>query len=117
MDITVGSTLKARIIAIDYSTRQIFLSNVQTVQDLDYIPELPPVGQTYSDGEVIMIDDKRGMCLKNDVYIRVSQMSDKEVQNIQGLYKTGQNDIRYRVIDHDLIDNLAFVGFERITHF
>ena len=64
-----------------------------------------------------MIDDKRGMCLKNDVYIRVSQMSDKEVQNIQGLYKTGQNDIRYRVIDHDLIDNLAFVVFERITHF
>ena len=113
---TAGKTIKAHIIAIDYATRQIYLSNVETVMNPNYVPQFEAIGTVHSDGEVLSIDENRGMLLSPNVYVREKQLSDQEGANVQKLFKTGQENVCYRIIDHDLIDNFVFVRAERALH-
>ena len=114
--VKAGTIIKSRIISIDYSTHQIYLSNVSTVINPLLSPTLETIGTVHQDGEVISIDENRGMLLSPNVYVREKQMSDKEDVDVQKLYKVGQKDVCYRIIDHDLIDNFVFVcSSERVS--
>lgn len=104
-----GKSVKARIVAIDYATRQIYLSNTETVMNPSYTPQLQAIGSVHEDGEVVAIDENRGMLLSPNVYVREKQLSDQEGANVQKLFEVGQKNVRYRIIDHDLLDNLVFV--------
>ena len=89
---------------------------METVINPNYTPQFEAIGTVHTDGEVLSIDENRGMLLSPNVYVREKQLSDQEGVNVQKLFKTEQKNVCYRIIDHDLIDNFVFVGAERAFH-
>ena len=99
----VNDKIEARIIAISYSTHQVFLSTVPTVMNLLETVSIPDsIGSIHKDGTVLTIDNKYGMLVDKNTYVMNN--------NIEKKFNLNDKNITYRIIGYDLLDDLILAS-------
>ena len=104
-----GQTFKGRIVSVCYSTRQVFVSNLLLTTNVAMEPTLPAIGEVKEDGEVVSVDSGCGVMLKPNVYVHMNRMQDTRVESVERYFSLGMKNVKYRVIDYDLIDDVVLV--------
>ena len=106
--VQVGTKLKSRVICVCVSTRQIYLSESRTVENLEYIPPFPAIGVIHEDGVVASVS-KTSVLLSPNILVPQVRLSDSQATG-DSLFKVGQTKVAYRVLGYDLIDDLVLAG-------
>ena len=106
--VQVGTKLKPRVICVCVSTRQVYLSESRTVENLDYFPPFPTIGEFHEDG-VVVSSSKMGVLLSPNIWVPQVRLSDGQASG-DSLFTKGQTKVAYRVLGYDVIDDLVLAG-------
>ena len=106
--VQVGTKLKPRVICVCVSTRQVYLSESRTVENLDYLPPFPAIGEFHEDG-VVVSSSKMGVLLSPNIWVPQVRLSDGQASG-DALFTKGQTKVAYRVLGYDVIDDLVLAG-------